>query len=184
MKITFVGGGNMANALIGGLLNNGFPAHAIAVIEVAEENRARLERVFGIRCFAAPDAESLRCDALLLAVKPQQMRAACLSLQPFLKQQLLISVAAGLRLSDLSRWLGGYDRLIRAMPNTPALISAGVTGLYALPGVSEAERLGAERIMHAVGSTVWVNEEAQIDALTAISGSGPAYVFLFIEALQ
>ena len=184
MKITFVGGGNMANALIGGLLNNGFPAHAIAVIEVSEENRARLERVFGIRCFAAPDAESLRCDALLLAVKPQQMRAACLSLQPFLKQQLLISVAAGLRLSDLSRWLGGYDRLIRARPNTPALISAGVTGLYALPGVSEAERLGAERIMHAVGSTVWVNEEAQIDALTAISGSGPAYVFLFIEALQ
>lgn len=184
MKITFVGGGNMANALIGGLLNNGFPAHTIAVIEVSEENRARLERVFGIRCFAAPDAESLRCDALLLAVKPQQMRAACLPLQPFLKQQLLISVAAGLRLSDLSRWLGGYDRLIRAMPNTPALISAGVTGLYALPGVSEAERLGAERIMHAVGSTVWVNEEAQIDALTAISGSGPAYVFLFIEALQ
>ena len=184
MKITFVGGGNMANALIGGLLNNGFPASTIAAIELGPEHRARLERVFGIRCFAAPDTEALQCDAVVLAVKPQQMRAACLSLQPFLKQQLVISVAAGLRLSDLARWLGGHDRLIRAMPNPPALISAGVTGLYALPGVSEAERLGAERIMHAVGSTVWVNEETQIDALTAISGSGPAYVFLFIEALQ
>jgi pyrroline-5-carboxylate reductase len=184
MKISFIGGGNMANALIGGLLNNGIPANGIMDVEIEEENRARLERVFGIRCFAAPGEEALACDAVVLAVKPQQMRAACLSLQPFLKQQLVISIAAGLRLKDLSRWLGGYDRLVRAMPNTPALISAGVTGLYALPNVSEAERLGAERIMHAVGSTTWVNDEAQIDAVTAVSGSGPAYVFLFIEALQ
>jgi pyrroline-5-carboxylate reductase len=184
MKITFLGGGNMANALVGGLLNNGFPANDILVIEIGAENRTRLERIFGIRCFAEPDADALSCDALVLAVKPQQMHAACLSLQPFLKQQLVISIAAGLRLKDLSRWLGGHSRLVRAMPNTPALISAGVTGLYAMPGVSEAERLGAERIMHAVGSTVWVNEETQIDAVTAISGSGPAYVFLFIEALQ
>lgn len=184
MKITFLGGGNMANALIGGLLNNGFPANEIAVIEIGAESRASLERSFGIRCFPEPEAAALNCDALLLAVKPQQMRSACGPLQKFLKQQLVISVAAGLRLSDLSRWLGGYDRLVRTMPNTPALIGAGVTGLYALPNVSEAERLGAERIMHAVGSTVWVNEESQIDALTAVSGSGPAYVFLFIEALQ
>lgn len=184
MKITFLGGGNMATALIGGLLNNGFPANEIAVIEINEENRANLERSFSIRAHAKADAAALSCDALLLAVKPQHMREACIPLQPFIDQQLVISVAAGLRLSDLSRWLGGHDRLIRAMPNTPALIGAGVTGLYALPGVSEAERLGAERIMHAVGSTVWVNEESQIDALTAISGSGPAYVFLFIEALQ
>ncbi|GHU07314.1 pyrroline-5-carboxylate reductase [Betaproteobacteria bacterium] len=184
MKITFLGGGNMANALIGGLLNNGFPANDISVIEIKAENRARLERIFGIRCFTEPDADALLCDALVLAVKPQQMHAACLSLHPFLEQQLVISIAAGLRLKDLSRWLGGHSRLVRTMPNTPALISAGVTGLYAMPGVSEAERLGAERIMHAVGSTVWVSEETQIDAVTAISGSGPAYVFLFIEALQ
>ncbi|MDR2112824.1 MAG: pyrroline-5-carboxylate reductase [Candidatus Accumulibacter sp.] len=184
MKITFVGGGNMASALIGGLLNNGFPANEIAVIEVDAEHRARLQRSFGIRCFAEPDAGALACDALVLAVKPQQMHAACLSLQPFLKQQLVISIAAGLRLKDMSRWLGGHDRLARAMPNTPALIRAGVTGLYALPGVSEAERLGAERIMQAVGSMVWVDEETQLDAVTAVSGSGPAYVFLFIEALQ
>lgn len=184
MKITFLGGGNMASALIGGLLNHGFPQSEISVIEIGVESRARLEKDFGIRCYAAPEASAFYCDALVLAVKPQQMREACASLQKHLKQQLVISVAAGLRLSDLSRWLGGYDKLARAMPNTPALISAGVTGLFALPTVGEAERLGAERILQAVGSTVWVTDEAQIDAVTAISGSGPAYVFLFIEALQ
>ena len=184
MKITFLGGGNMASALIGGLLNQGFPASDIAVIEINEDHRARLERGYRVSCYAAPDPVSLRCDALLLAVKPQQMRAACATLADQLKQQLVISIAAGLRLADLSRWLGGYDKLVRAMPNTPALISSGVTGLYALPTVSEAERLGAERVMQAVGSTLWVTEEAQIDAVTAISGSGPAYLFLFIEALQ
>ena len=110
MKITFLGGGNMANALIGGLLNNGFPANEIAVIEIGAENRATLERTFGIRCFAEPDAAALYCDALLLAVKPQQMRQACAPLQKLLQQQLVISVAAGLRLSDLSRWLGTRHR--------------------------------------------------------------------------
>jgi len=184
MKITFLGGGNMATALIGGLLNHGFPSSDIAVIEIGAENRARLEKSFRVQCSAGPDAASMHCDALVLAVKPQQMREACATLQPFLKQQLIISIAAGLRLVDLSRWLGGYDRLVRAMPNTPALIGAGVAGLYAHPSVSEAERLGAERVLQAVGSTVWINDEAQIDAVTAISGSGPAYVFLFIEALQ
>ncbi len=184
MKISFLGGGNMASALIGGLLNNGFPASEIAVIEIGAESRSRLERAYGIRCYAAPDAAALYCDALLLAVKPQQMREACASVRPHLKQQLVISIAAGLRLADLSRWLNGYERLVRAMPNTPALIGSGMTGLFAMPAVSEAERLGAERVLHAVGNTVWVSEEAQMDAITAISGSGPAYVFLFIEALQ
>ena len=184
MRITFLGGGNMASALIGGLLNQGFPATDIAVIEINEENRERLERGYRVRCYATPDPVALRCDALLLAVKPQQMRAACASLADQLKQQLIISIAAGLRLADLSRWLGGYEKLVRAMPNTPALISSGVTGLYAHASVSEAERLGAERVMQAVGSTLWVAEETQIDAVTAISGSGPAYVFLFVEALQ
>jgi pyrroline-5-carboxylate reductase len=112
------------------------------------------------------------------------MREACAPLRPYLKQQLIISIAAGLRLADLSRWLGGHDKLVRTMPNTPALIGAGVTGLYALPAVSEAERIGAERILQAVGSTLWVDDEAQMDAVTAVSGSGPAYAFLFIEALQ
>ena len=184
MKITFLGGGNMASALIGGLLNNGFPAGEIAVIEIGAEGRARLEKNYGVRCYAETEAAALACDVLLLAVKPQQMRSACASLQKYLRQQLVISIAAGLRLADLSRWLGGYGKLVRTMPNTPALIGSGVTGLFALPTVSEAERLGSERVMQAVGSTVWVADEAQIDAVTAISGSGPAYVFLFIEALE
>ncbi len=184
MKITFLGGGNMANALIGGLLNHGFPASEIAAIEIGAESRAHLEKTYGVRCYAAPDATALHCDAVLLAVKPQQMHEACASLKPFLNDQLVISIAAGLRLADVSRWLGGYGKLVRTMPNTPALIGCGVTGLYALPTVTEAEQLGAERVLQAVGSTVWVSEESQLDAITAISGSGPAYVFLFIEALQ
>jgi pyrroline-5-carboxylate reductase len=184
MKITFLGGGNMASALIGGMLNTGFPVSDIAVIEIGAESRERLERKFGVRCYAEVVSSALNCDVLLLAVKPQQMREACASLQPHLRQQLVISIAAGLRLSDLTRWLGGHDKLVRAMPNTPAMIGSGVTGLFALPAVSEAERLGAERVLQAVGSTLWVADEAQIDAVTAISGSGPAYVFLFIEALE
>ena len=184
MNITFLGGGNMASALIGGLLNQGFPAGQLTVIEISAEGRARLEEKFSVRCYDAAQADALACDVLLLAVKPQQMRAACAPLLGHLDQQLLISIAAGLRLADLSRWLGGYGKLIRVMPNTPALIGAGVTGLFALPGVSEDEKRQAEQVMQAVGSTVWVDDESRMDAVTAISGSGPAYVFLFIEALQ
>ena len=184
MNITFLGGGNMASALIGGLLNQGFPAGQLAVIEISAEGRARLEEKFAVRCYDAAQADALACDVLLLAVKPQQMRAACAPLMGHLDQQLLISIAAGLRLADLSRWLGGYGKLIRVMPNTPALIGAGVTGLFALPDVSEDEKRQAEQVMQAVGSTVWVDDESRMDAVTAISGSGPAYVFLFIEALQ
>ena len=184
MKITFLGGGNMANALIGGLLANGFSASDLAVIELNPEARERLAATYGVRCYAAADGEALDCDVLLLAVKPQQMRAACSPLVPYLKDQVLISIAAGLRLADLSRWLGGHAKLVRTMPNTPALIGAGVSGLYAAEAVSAAEREAAARVMAAVGSVVWVDDEARIDAVTALSGSGPAYVFLFIEALQ
>ncbi len=184
MKIIFMGGGNMANALIGGLLKTGFAVVDIAVVEIGAEARARLEQAYGVRCYAAPEAAALDCDVVLLSVKPQQMRDACTPLVPYLKQQLIISIAAGLRLTDLSRWLGGYDKLVRTMPNTPALIGAGVTGLYASPAVSAAGRASAERILQAVGSTLWIADEAQMDAVTAVSGSGPAYAFLFIEALQ
>lgn len=184
MKITFLGGGNMATALIGGLLEKGFKATDLQVIELSEKGREHLSRGFGIRCTDTLDAPALMCDVLVLAVKPQQMRAA---LEPFsgrLTTQLVISIAAGLRLADISRWLGDHAILVRAMPNTPALIGAGVTGLYALPGVNAAKRLDAEQVMNAVGTSLWVNDEAMIDAVTAISGSGPAYVFYFIEALR
>lgn len=184
MKITFLGGGNMANALIGGLLKTGFAASDIAVIEINAENRSKLENSYRIRCLAAPEDSALDCDVVVLSLKPQQMQAACRSLVPFLKQQMLISIAAGLRLADLSRWLGGHQKLVRTMPNTPALIGAGITGLYAPPAVSQIQREQAQRILQAVGSTVWIRDEARMDAVTAVSGSGPAYTFLFIEALQ
>lgn len=184
MKISFLGGGNMASALIGGLLGKGVRAEDIAVVEISETARARLQARFGVRCHAAPDADALACDALVLAIKPQQMREACAALAGRLQGALVISIAAGLRLDDISRWLGGYRYLARAMPNTPALIGAGMSGLYALPEVPSGGRAAAERILQAVGSALWVDDEAQLDAVTAISGSGPAYVFLLIEAMQ
>jgi len=184
MKITFLGGGNMANALVGGLLGKGFAATDIGVIELNADNRAKLEATYGIRTYASTDADALACDVVVLAVKPQQMKAACTPMQPHLDRQLIVSIAAGLRLADLSRWLGGHRLLVRTMPNTPALISAGITGLYAPPEVDAERRAAAEQVMQAVGSTFWVDDETRMDSVTAISGSGPAYVFLFIEALQ
>lgn len=188
MKITLLGGGNMASALIGGMIERGFAAGDIQVVELGDAARAALEGRFGVRAVAGFDAVALACDVLVLAVKPQQMKAALAPLAGQLAGQLVISIAAGLRLADLGRWLGApdapYTRLVRCMPNTPALIGAGVTGLYADPSVDAAGRAAAERILAAVGSTVWADAEAQMDAVTAISGSGPAYVFHFIEALE
>lgn len=184
MKITFLGGGNMASALIGGLLKQGFEAADIQVVELLEAGRERLASDFGVRAVAALDEPAVACDLLVLAVKPQQMRDALAPIAGTLRQQIVLSIAAGLRLQDLSRWLGGYPRLVRAMPNTPALIGRGVTGLYADPSVDEAGRAAVERVAQAVGSAVWVERESLIDAVTAVSGSGPAYVFHFIEALE
>jgi pyrroline-5-carboxylate reductase len=188
MKITFIGGGNMAVALIGGLKKKGFSAAGIQVVEPFAEARERLTNAFGVRCAAAVDAAALNCEVLVLAVKPQQMREA---LAPFREQfagklqgQLVVSIAAGLRLADISRWLGGHRRLVRTMPNTPALIGAGITGLCADPSVDREGREIAEKILAAVGRTVWIDDEAQMDAVTAVSGSGPAYVFYFIEAID
>lgn len=188
MKITFLGGGNMATALIGGMIEHGFAAAGIQVVELGEAARAALRQRFGVRAVDAFDDVALACDVLVLAVKPQQMKAALAPIAGRLASQLVISIAAGLRLTDLGRWLGApgapHARLVRAMPNTPALIGAGVCGLYADPSVDAAGREAAGRILAAVGSTVWADAEAQIDAVTAISGSGPAYVFHFIEALE
>ncbi len=184
MKITFLGGGNMANALIGGLLQQGTAPADIQVIEVDGDARQRLSLTHGVSCHASLDAWDPVCDVVMLAVKPQQMKAAVAPMIPKLASQLIVSIAAGLRIGALSRWLGGYGRIVRCMPNTPAMIGAGITGLFAAPEVTEAERRSAERVLQAAGSTVWVDDEARLDAVTAVSGSGPAYVFLFIEALQ
>ncbi|MDO8347008.1 MAG: pyrroline-5-carboxylate reductase [Rugosibacter sp.] len=184
MRITFIGGGNMAIALIGGLKKQGFSAAGIQVVEPSEAARQRLTDAFGVRCTAAVDAAALACDALVLAVKPQQMKEAVAVFAGALTNQLVVSIAAGLRLADIARWLGGYSRLVRTMPNTPALIGAGVTGLYADPGVDREGRAQAEKILGAVGATLWLDDEEKMDAVTAVSGSGPAYVFYFIEAVE
>ena len=182
MSIVFLGGGNMANALIGGLIAKGYDARAMAVIEISPAARERIAR-HGVRVSTAPDATSDKADTLVLAVKPQDARAALASVASSIHGKLVISIAAGLRLGALSRWLGGHRQLVRCMPNTPALVGAGIAGLYALPEVTAAERERAERILGAVGEVVWLQDEALLDAVTAVSGSGPAYVFWLIEQL-
>jgi pyrroline-5-carboxylate reductase len=182
MKIAFIGGGNMAGALIGGLRRAGAVPADLLAVEIDAARRAQLQREFGIATAAAPDPALAAFDVLVLAVKPQQMKPACAALAPHVERQLVLSVAAGIRARDLARWLG-TQAIVRAMPNTPALIGRGVSGLAALAAVSETQRGAAEKILRAVGEVVWFDDEAQLDAVTAVSGSGPAYVFYFIEAL-
>lgn len=184
MNITFIGGGNMATAIIGGLLQKGWSAEAISVVEVDAGARTRLARELRVRAAPELDALTAVADCIVFAVKPQQMREAARMLYPFLGSQLVVSIAAGIRLRDLSRWLGGYQKIVRVMPNTPALVLAGMSGLCAMPVVSREDRARAERIMTAVGTALWLEREEQVDAITAVSGSGPAYVFYFMEALQ
>ena len=184
MKITFIGGGNMAIALIGGMRRQGFSAAGIQVVEPFQDAREKLTEAFGVRCTATVDAAALNCEVLVLAVKPQQLREAVAPFSGQLGNQLVVSIAAGLRMADISRWLGNYNKLVRTMPNTPALIGAGITGLCADPTVDLEGRTNAEKILRAVGSTVWIDNEAQMDAVTAVSGSGPAYVFYFLEAME
>jgi len=184
VNITFIGGGNMAAALIGGLIGKGHASGAIRVVEIQAEARARLAAQHGVICVDGMSAVAPLGEAVVLAVKPQQMRAAAQALRPLLARELVITIAAGIRLADLSRWLGGYHTMVRGMPNTPALVGAGITGLYASALVGADQRALAESILGAVGSTLWVADELMLDPVTAISGSGPAYVFYFIEALQ
>ena len=184
MKITFIGGGNMATALIGGLKKEGFSAAGIQVVEPFAEARERLTDNFGVRCTPALDASALNCEVLVLAVKPQQMKEALAPAAGKLTHQLVISIAAGLKLADIGRWLGNYPRLVRTMPNTPSIIGAGITGLYAPPAVDREGHETAEKILGAVGSTLWVKDEALMDAVTAVSSSGAGYVFYFMEAME
>jgi pyrroline-5-carboxylate reductase len=183
MNICVIGGGNMATALIGGLLGQGFAAGKISVVEISLENRERLTKDFGVRAVENLKEGVAGSEAIVLAVKPQQLHEVVKELSSLLAGQLLISIAAGVRAVDLARW-AGTGSVVRAMPNTPALIQSGITGLHALPGVSQAQRAQAESILSAVGEMIWLREEAMMDAVTAISGSGPAYVFYMMESLQ
>lgn len=185
MKMLFVGGGNMAAALIGGLIARGAAAADIVVVDPSEAQRESLATRFAVTGIPAVEPEVVAGSGLIvMAVKPQQMREAATALAESISGQLVVSVAAGIRASDLSRWLGGHRRIVRAMPNTPALIGLGVTGLAAPADLASGDRALAERILGSVGTTVWVEDESKLDAVTAIGGSGPAYVFLFIEALE
>jgi pyrroline-5-carboxylate reductase len=184
MRIGFIGGGNMAVAIIGGLLARGHAAGEIVVAERDAGQRERLADRFGVAVEALPGARFSSAEAIVLAVKPQQMREAVAPLAALLGTQPVVSIAAGIRLADLSRWLGGYQTLVRAMPNTPALVHAGITGLHAAAGVTQAQREAATALLAAVGEVIWFEDEAMLDAVTAVSGSGPAYVFYFLEALE
>jgi pyrroline-5-carboxylate reductase len=182
-RIVFVGAGNMAGALRGGLSARGAPPASLRAIDPSAEQRAAVQARLGVHTFAAPDASNLDADVIVLAVKPQHMKDAIGAMGGLIRTPLLISVAAGVRAADLSRWLGGYRRIVRTMPNTPALLGLGVTGLAQLPGGDADDRQLAESILSAVGQVVWVDDESQLDAVTALSGSGPAYVFRMIEAM-
>lgn len=185
MNITFIGGGNMARALIGGLIARGGASNAFAVVDIDPDARATIAARFGVATFVEIEAAAVvNAEIIVLAVKPQSIRAVARELATLLKRQVVLSIAAGIRLSDLSRWLLGYRRLVRAMPNTPALIGAGIAGLYALSGVDGDGRSRASSVLEAVGATLWCEREDELDAITAISGSGPAYVFYFIEAME
>jgi pyrroline-5-carboxylate reductase len=186
MKITFIGGGNMAAALIAGLAGQLTAGANIHVVDPNADQLARLAASYGVSTAQQVDESAGRSDVIVLAVKPQQMREVAANLLPHLRgaNALLLSIAAGIRGADLARWLGGYGAIVRTMPNMPALIAQGITGMVAMDGVSEAQKAMADDIMKAVGATVWLDDEALIDPVTAVSGSGPAYVFYFIEAMQ
>jgi pyrroline-5-carboxylate reductase len=187
LSIAFIGGGNMASALAGGLADQVCPAANIHVIDINEAQHAAWT-ARGMSAASAPDAALARAKVWIYAVKPQVMRDVVAASRPWLAPDtLVISIAAGLRADTLAAWLGSpeapWTRLVRCMPNTPALVGAGATGLAASAGVSAQDRALAESIMASVGHTVWVADDAALDAVTALSGSGPAYVFLFLEAL-
>ena len=185
MKIAFIGGGNMASALIAGLAGKFTPGANIHVVDPNPEALERLRQAHGVTVSHQIGDDVRTSEVVVLAVKPQQMREAAALLQPQLGAgALVLSIAAGIRGADLSRWLGGHRAVVRTMPNTPALIGRGITGMVAMDGVSEAQKSAADAIMKAAGQTVWLDDEAMIDPVTAVSGSGPAYVFYFLEAMQ
>ncbi|HLX22096.1 MAG TPA: pyrroline-5-carboxylate reductase [Usitatibacter sp.] len=184
MNLAFIGGGNMARAIIGGLVARGTAPSAIGVAEPDAATRERLAAELGVSALANADASLAGASTIVFAVKPQQMRGAARSCAPYAGKALIVSIAAGIRIEDLSRWLGGHERIVRAMPNTPALVHAGVTGLCARPSVVEADRNAATSLLMAVGDVLWFDREDDLDAVTAVSGSGPAYVFYAIEALE
>ncbi len=182
-SIGFIGGGNMASALVGGLLKAGRAAASIHVVEPVEAQRDRLAQQFGVVVHAAAGPALEACGLVVWAVKPQLFAAAAAPCAPFVGQALQLSVMAGIRSAAIVR-ASGSERVVRAMPNTPALIGQGIAGLYARDAVGPAERQFVEQVLAPTGQLLWVAHEQDLDAVTALSGSGPAYVFYFIEAMM
>ena len=186
MRATFIGGGNMASAMAGGLVTRGAASSGIRIVEPLAAQRDRLTaRLPGVHLHPDTDAAAVSgADVVVMAVKPQQMRDAARQLSPFIGSvPLVLTIAAGVRCADLGRWLGGYARIVRAMPNTPALIGAGISGLYAASDV-RAGAAAAVAVLEACGEVFWCDREEDLDAVNAVSGNGPAYVFYFLEALE
>jgi pyrroline-5-carboxylate reductase len=181
--IAFIGGGNMASAIIGGLVRQGTPASNIEVVEPFAEARDKLRSQFGIQARETASDALGRAGLVLWAVKPQTFRDAAAQAAPFTRDALHLSVAAGIRSDSIAAWLG-TQRIVRSMPNTPALVGKGMTALFARGAVTDADKRWAEQVIATTGEFLWVNAEADLDAVTALSGSGPAYVFFFLEAMR
>jgi pyrroline-5-carboxylate reductase len=182
--LAFIGGGNMASAIIGGLIKQGLPAALIDVVEPYAPQRDKLRNQFpGVTVLEAADAALARAGLVVWAVKPQTFKDAALACAAHTAGALHLSVAAGIRSDSMATWLG-TQRIVRAMPNTPALVGQGMTGLYARPGVSENDRAQVEAVVATTGAHVWLQQESDLDTVTALSGSGPAYVFYFLEAMR
>lgn len=184
--LAFIGGGNMASSLVGGLIADGWDPASIRVADTSAQQLERLSQRFPVTTTTDNRAAITQADVIVLAVKPQSMQAVAQQLADDINQQqaLVISIAAGIRESTLRTWLGADTAIVRTMPNTPAMVQSGATALFANPAVNEEQRSIAESILRAVGVAIWVDDEALMDAVTALSGSGPAYFFLFMEALQ
>jgi len=183
VNIGFIGGGNMARSLIGGLLADGYAPERLHVADPDADHVAALERDYGVNAGSDNQAVVDRCQVVVLSVKPQVMKAATTALNAP-PGVLFVSIAAGIRSADLDRWLGGEAAIVRTMPNTPALVQSGATALYANARVEPGQRDVAESILRAVGLTLWLEDESLMDAVTALSGSGPAYFFLVMEAME
>jgi pyrroline-5-carboxylate reductase len=186
MRIAFIGGGNMTTSLVGGLVRRGTDPATLTVSDPVPAQLERLARDFGVRGSSDNLATVRDADLVVLAVKPQQIAGVARGIASELagRRRVVVSIAAGIRLEDLARWVGARVPAVRAMPNRPALIGAGITALYAGDEVTHQDRETVEQLMHAAGETVWLDDESQMDVVTAVSGSGPAYFFLLIEALE
>ena len=181
-RIAFIGGGNMASAIIGGLIRQGLPATQVMVVEPFEATRALLNSQHGVQAHPAPGPFLADADLIVWAVKPQSFREAAAPVAPLAGRALQLSVMAGIRAADIAA-ASGSARIVRCMPNTPALVGRGMTGLFDAAGAA-ADRQLAETVIRTTGDVLWVEREEQLDAVTALSGSGPAYVFYFLEAMQ